>query len=474
MSDSKRYTNREYFEFFQSRLSGLGAESMLKYRRTLSELDCFLIGHRLSLADLSETMTADWAVELLRQGLAESTVTRHLNIFSSLIKSAAKKGMMPMSDVPRTIAKLLAESKHDLPELLTESVFAHCLGILRDILKNPGSKGVCGDMLVFALLNGAMPLGAVAVLKKGDVVKYDEVSRSILERNQSPRREFVFDLKQSYRTVRQIHSAVTEGLKGLFGGQFAASGLDPDDLARSMWAACAMRCGSTASEASGCVGGAAPYAIPPFCAPAVNASENKQLWIRSVNSMLIHELPKWYAMHLRRGVRFDDLRSEISEKIRPVPELFYPCEAIRKHMGNRTIVEDRPFISQTAFFKCHPERVMPMFHVIGDRAWCYRTSNASDAPYAVIPQCDMRRFQAAVGVFTPDIEVHPLGELTPRPGESVIIVMAGYENREGEVEDIINKDCGSAIFRVKLSTDQGYEWRVDVDARQIERIINDL
>lgn len=149
VSDSKRYTNREYFEFFQSRLSGLGAESMLKYRRTLSELDCFLTGHRLSLADLSETMTADWAVELLRQGLAESTVTRHLNIFSSLIKSAAKKGMMPVSDVPRTIVKLLAESKHDLPELLTESVFAHCLGILRDILKNPGGKGICGDMLVF-------------------------------------------------------------------------------------------------------------------------------------------------------------------------------------------------------------------------------------------------------------------------------------------------------------------------------------
>jgi len=469
---NKRYTNREYFEFFQSRLSGLGAESVLKYRRTLSELDCFLTGHRLELADLSEVMAADWATELLRQGLAKSTVIRHLNILSSLVKSAAKKCMMSYSDVPRTIAKLLTESKQGMPEFLTALVFEGCLGVLRGILKNPGDKGICGDMFAFAMLNGAIPFGEVALLKKGDCEKYDDVSRSILERNQSPRREFVFDLKQSYRTSGQIYSAVAEGLNSVFGRHVAIDGLDPDDLARSMWTACAIRCGATASEALGCVDGAAPYTVPEFCEPADNASGNKQLWIKSVNSVLIHDMPKWYAMHLRRGIKFDDLRKEILESIRPVPELFYPCEAIMKHVGNKTVVEDRPFISQTAFFKSRPESVMPMFQMIGDKAWCYRMCNAPDAPYAVISQSEMRRFQAAVGVFTPDVEVHPLGELSPKPGESVIIVMAGYGNREVEVEEVINKDCGSAIFRVKLSTDQGYEWRVDVDARQIERIIN--
>ncbi|MDE6394513.1 MAG: site-specific integrase, partial [Duncaniella sp.] len=61
-------------------------ETVLKYRRTLSELDLFLSAHRLQLADLSDVMTADWAVEMMRQGLAKSTIIRHLNILSSLVK----------------------------------------------------------------------------------------------------------------------------------------------------------------------------------------------------------------------------------------------------------------------------------------------------------------------------------------------------------------------------------------------------
>ena len=62
MVDAKRHTNSEFFGFFQSRLAGLGAESALKYRRTLSELDCFLAGHSLQLYDLDEAMVADWPV----------------------------------------------------------------------------------------------------------------------------------------------------------------------------------------------------------------------------------------------------------------------------------------------------------------------------------------------------------------------------------------------------------------------------
>ena len=108
-----------------------------------------------------------------------------------------------------------------------------------------------------------------------------------------------------------------------------------------------------------------------------------------------------------------------------------------------------------------------MFALIGDKAWCYRVTNTPGAPYAAISSRDMRRFQAAIGVFTPDIEIHTLGELTPRPGESVIIIKAGFDNREGEVEEVIN-DGATTIFRIKLSTDQGYEWRMDLDARQIQ------
>ena len=474
MTAPKRHTNREFFDFFRSRLSGLSAETASKYSRTISDLDCFLTGHRLSLSDLSPAMVADWAAELFRQGLAVNTVVRHLNILSALIKWAVKKNMIAPQDSSRILAKFLTDKKiqhsksniQNSPGSLVVKNSKFLL-VLREILKKQSDFDVYEDLLLFSLVNGALPLEEVAMIKKGDTDKYNnEVSRLIIARNQIPRREYVFDLRQSYATPRQIRSAIAEGLKPLWEKIEIPVNADPHDAVRSLWAACAMSGGATASEALGRLQGPAPYSLPEFCIPADDIPDIR-LWDNAVQSMITHELPVWYAMHLRKGVDFDDLRKEIADRVRPIPELFYPSETVRRRVGNRTIVEEHPFISRTAFFKSRQENILPMFALIGDKAWCYRVTNTPGAPYAAISTRDMRRFQAAIGVFTPDIEIHPLGELTPRPGESVIIIKAGFENREGEVEEVIS-DGATTLFRIKLSTDQGYEWRMDLDARQIQ------
>ncbi len=460
MTAPKRHTNREFFDFFRSRLSDLSAETASKYSRTISDLDCFLTGHRLSRSDISPAMVADWAAELFRQGLAVNTVVRHLNILSALIKSAAKKDLLTPDDSPRQLAKFLGDKK------IQHSTF---IPVLREILKKQSDLNVYEDLLLFSLVNGALPVEEVAMIKKGDTDKYNnEVSRLIITRNQSPRREYVFDLRQSYATPRQIRSAIAEGLKPLWEKIEIPVNADPHDAVRSLWAACAMSGGATASEALGRLQGPAPYSLPEFCIPA-NDTGDTRLWDNAVHSMIAHDLPVWYAMHLRKGVDFDDLRKEIADRVRPVPELFYPSETVKRRVGNKTVFEEHPFISRTAFFKSRQENILPMFALIGDKAWCYRVTNTPGAPYAAISSRDMRRFQAAIGVFTPDIEIHPLGELTPHPGESVIIIKAGFENREGEVEEVIS-DGSTTLFRIKLSTDQGYEWRMDLDARQIQPI----
>ncbi|MDE5883235.1 MAG: phage integrase SAM-like domain-containing protein [Muribaculaceae bacterium] len=617
MAVNKQHSNRELFEFFQSKLSTLNADTALKYRRTVSELDLFVTGHRLPLSDLSSAMLADFSIELLRKGLAKNTVVYHLNILNGLVKSAAKRGLLEATDAPRVLARQLSECSMPLPPLMQEDRFAECLSMLRQKLKGTGGlsdtmvknsicddsfsetvlncnqegdkengaslkkskkrnlkaggEGKYEDMLLFSLLNGAMSLRDVAMLRKGDVPRYNEISRGIAERNMAPKRDFVFDLRQSYATPKQIYKAVSEGLKRSYlqvvnnfsilkSDNHLASGLgtfDADTLARSIWVACAVKSGATVSEALACVDGSAEYAVPDFFAKGmqlagdasseaadgmqgaltkqgtlakrrkggekasvkskedlkgvssnsvedlegafeadlrnlqnghlkdvqarefregqkddlVTAEENKKLWDKTVNAVLTHEMPRWYAMHLRKGVDYDELRKDINESIRPVPELFYPSETIKKRVGNKTVIDEKPFISHTVFFKSYPEKILPMFSRIGDKAWCYRVTRNAGSPYAVISSRDMKRFQAVIGVFTPDIEVHNLGELSPKPGESVVVIKAGYNNRRGEVEDVINTESGSVIFRVKLSTDQGYEWRIDLDERQIERIL---
>lgn len=452
----------------------MSPESRMRYNKTITELDLFLTGHSRRLVDLSEQMMADWAVELLNKGLAKTTVSRHLNCLNGMLKAAAEQGMIAHSDIPRTLSKSLSENKEPLPPLMCGPTFDGCLSILRKALSDDegGRRDVCIDMILFSMLGGALPLERVSAIRKDEVPGYDGVCHSILIRNIAPRRDYVFNLRQSMRTRRQLESAIASGLQAVFGKHFGPDGrFAPDEFVRSMWVACAMKSGLTASEALSHVGGTAAYALPRFCTPSTVIADGKQAWVTAVSSMLLSEMPRWYAMHIRKGVSYDELRREICEKVRPCPELYYPCETItRQHRGVK-IVKEQPYIDRTAFFRSRPEDIHPMFGIIGAKAWCYRVSGMSDSPYAVIPRRDMERFQRAIGVFTPDMEILPLGGLTPRPGESVIVVMAGFGNRTGKVEEIINKDCGSVIFRVKLDTDSGYEFRVDVDGRQIERII---
>ena len=473
MIDSERYTNSQLLDFFQSRLSGMSSESKMRYRKTLRELDLFLTGHNLCLADISESMMADWCVELSYRGLAQSTITRHLNCLSSMAKAAFEAGLLKSCNAPRALAETLTANTAVQPPLMSGAVLDACIAVVRRASKRDTGSGndVFTDLFLFSLLNGAPELGTIARLKRDDTDGYSEASRAILSRNAENRRRYIFDLRQTLLTARQLKADITAGVQAAFSHAIAIPGLDPDELARSIWAACAMKCGLTASEALAYAGGSASYAVPEYCTPASVLAEGKKAWIEAVESLILGGKPEWYAMHIRKGVAFDELRKEICEKIRPCPDLFYPCETITKLRGGKKIEEEQPFIDRTAFFRSHQKNVLPMFAVIGDKAWCYRVSASPGSPYARIPQHDMARFQRAIGVFTPDVEIHPLGGLVPKPGESVIMVMNGFSDRVGIVERVINKECGSAIFQVRLDTDMGYEFRICVDARQIERIL---
>ena len=95
MAATKPHSNREWIEFFQSTLPKLSPETAGRYAKTIAVVDLFLTGHRLQLSDLSPRMVDDFVIEMQSASLAKSTVIRHLNILSSLVKSAVKRGWMP-------------------------------------------------------------------------------------------------------------------------------------------------------------------------------------------------------------------------------------------------------------------------------------------------------------------------------------------------------------------------------------------
>ena len=450
-------------DVFQSKLAELEPESVAKYSRTIRVLDAFLTAHSLALDTLTDTAVADWAVALLADGLKKSSVVRHLNILSSLLKRAAERGLTVPRRAPREVAKTMSEAGFSVPVLIEGGIADRLLVALR----KTAERTPIDDLITFALLNGPMPLSQAIRLRRSDLGEgLDAASQAIVDRNVSPQRKYVFPLMQSYHTPAQIAAGVSARLARLAP---ELTGLDPEAVVASLFAALAMRGGATASQALALTGGSAPYAIPAFvkaaALPAGTAAELRE----NVATMLSPESPRWYALHMRRGVTFDDLSREIAARVNPTPELFYPCHTIKTKAGHRLRPTTRPILAGTVFFRTRPADIRPMFAAVGHMAWCYRLSTTPDAPYAVISAADMRRFQAAVGSFTPDTDVVPAGTLIPRPGETVLLITPGLEHRPALVTDILPASPGadSIIVRVSLTTDAGYEWRMTVDPRQI-------
>ena len=473
---------------FQSRLKELSPDTALKYRRTLSDFDCFLTGHSLTLESLTPGDIADWAAELLRQGLSPATAAQRLTMLNSIFKTVAPDGESILGNYPRQLAREIESPAFTLPPLLKAGVIDRNLANLRTTAKPSNLHNPYRDMLLFSILAGALPLKDIISLKKEALTHYSGAARQILERNAAPRRRFIFDLRQAYLTPRQIAASVSEELMRRYPFLTPGGKTPFDDLSGSLWAALAIRSGATASEVAACLRRPAPYAIPGFCSGNEKSAERREEWMRAVDQLLAHT-PKWYAMHLRKGVTYEEIRKEIHDKVRPLPELFYPVEIIRKKQRGKTTVTEQPYISRIVFFRSQPENVLPMFAEIGDKAWCFRVFNSPDSPYAIIPEADMQRFQNAIGIFTAATDLYPLGTLTPRPGEKVILIQAGYANREASVEEILapgtplpsnpttpssspeldplSTDITPLLVRIKLTTDYGYEWRTTVDARQL-------
>lgn len=497
MAEHQANTSKLIRSIFQSRIAALSSEAAYKYRKTLADLDNFLTAHSIPLSEINPTAISDWTIELLRQGLSTATIVQRLNILNSLLKAAADKEALPATTAPRDIARALEAGTMRLP-LLNPTTFEQTLAAQRATAGEEKTTDIYADMLLLATLQRGTSLTALASLTKEDTRQYKGLAAYITGRNADSRRKYIFDIKQSYQTPRQIATEAGQRLRDTFPaitGITATNGSGNkstslfDTLSASLWTAYAMRSGATASEATASItpdNTARPlYTIPAYrtdddasgdsyiAAQTSSIHEAAGTWQQAVETLLSRDLPGWYAMRLRRGVRFDDFRRELYDRLTSVPELFYPVETIRKHLGGKTKIVEHPFISGIVFFKTHPENILPMFAKIGDKAWCIRQSDSIEAPYARIPQRDMQRFQSAIGHFTADTELHPLGTLIPKPGEKVILIHTDYDGRQAEVEEIVESREDTAIIRVKLTTDFGYEWRINIDARQTERKVSE-
>lgn len=405
----------------------------MKYDRALADFRRFLLSHNLSADTLTGGDIYDYAVESLWRGQSPATVIQRLNILNSIFRRPAS-AQAPVPG-PREMARLIGEPSFELPPLLKTAVYERCLTTLRTIASDGNATTSGADLLLYAVLNPGIPPEKLILLTKSDIGESKGLSRQILRRNAASRRKYIFDLRQSYRTLRQIAADLTESLRGDFGHLATGGDISLSHLAGSLRAAMSPRTGDPRPEGE-------------------------------IEQLLTQGQTGWYVLRMRRGVSFDELQQRIVARIHPSPELFYPIETVRKKLRGRNILVEQPFISQTVFIRTRREDLLPLMREIGDLAWCVRLSREADAAPAVVPRREMTRFQQAIGIFTPDTELYLPGTLKARPGEKVILIEAGYTDRPATIEDVVPGDSGTVLFRVRLTTDFGYEWRATVDSRQ--------
>lgn len=263
-----------------------------------------------------------------------------------------------------------------------------------------------------------------------------------------------------------------------------------DDVVESLYAYAALRCGVSAAEIVA-IFGRVPVGMPLLALaiprsgqslPDVSDQRKKDI-ADIVSSVFSGDTPRWFAMRLRQGVRFESLERKLSifKDDLPPLELFYPTRRIARRLGRKVVFRSKPFIADIVFFKARITDIIGIFAKIGDIAWCYTIPGDAGRRYAEISRKQFERFQQTIARFTPDYEVGSIGDLPVRPDERVVVVGGLFTGLEATITGMSPSPVPAphipsldtpTLYRLKIIGDNGIEWRISSDSRLIQPIPN--
>lgn len=416
-----------------------------------------------------------WLMLLFMQGKSLSTAVRYLKTISGMYGKGVKQNILPADDIFRHLMTILREKG---PEIWNSNVTAADFERLTAMFSGHVERkyAVAADMLLFSLINGAMPLIDVARLKADRMDSFGEDSRTIAQRNREPVRKYIFDLRQSLLTPRQLLGTVHKQLVDLFMRYGIPLYGNPDETIRSYMTYGALRAGCSPQQVAAMFGTvpAGIRVLGIYDKPTAISDDTRQDIAESAARLFLSNPMRWYAMRLRPRVTYDELttRLKIKEEGFKAPELFYPCREIAKRVGKKLIFQHEPIIRDIVYFHARVTDIYPLFNRIGDLAWCYKTDGRSGSEYAVISDISFRRFRTAIGCFTPD-DADILDPAEPLRENDAVVITGGLLNgRSGRLTKICSDTPdGIARYIVEIWNElRDRKLEASVDARQLHRL----
>ena len=459
--------NECLLDFFHTRIENLTGTSAKEYKKAFAYLNSFLSGSDDSLVNPTEKLIEDWCIVLFCSGMTQSTIIQYMGVISALYSAAVSEGFVEQTDVFRTVkTKIKKDDFLKSVRLISDDQYTRMHNLAIASPKLPENTSMYVDIFVLLILTGCKSLVDVAMFKKNDITTQTPQIATILERHCGSRRQFVFDLGQSKKTQAQLERHLYSKITPILQSRGIKIIESAEETARGFWAFAAMKCGISPSDIFNVLG-KLPAAMPNIKSgnPCGKIVKDKNSIINSVIEAFLHNPFNWYAMKLRQRVKIEDIKKRmqiIDTDLQPT-ELFYPGVEISKRINKKNLIISRPIIPDVIFFKSRMTDVYPLFLKLGDLAWCYR--GAGGRGYSVISRAEMEQFQRAIGKFTSDYEIGPIGSIKPRPGDTVKVVGGLFSGTKGELVKIMEHPEEGIIYRLKIIDDRGIEWRVGVDSR---------
>lgn len=429
----------------------------------------------------SEKVLKLWIVDMLLDGYKGSTVKRYVGAMHTLYKKWLDASGFVDDDFAFSVslngidseatARRLKEVEDNLPAMER---------FTQRSLKHESQAFVYGNAFQYLLFDPLVSLKGIVTMKfsdpRPDSVHLDDIVTSM---RKAPQAKYVFPLQQGKRRdgaiikdlLSELHATGRRaGLK--FSESFSRESIT------SLWIAAAIRENIPYSEIRGILPGLPTvYSFLSLIAPEEVSEARKTEILNIVAYSITNKNPGWLVLRLRSGVTPEKIRERLKEKESPLQrqiQYYYPLRTVKKIERKKVVSESVPVIPGLLFFRLPYDRVASLVSVIGDLAWCYRTSPNPSSPYSVIPQAEMRVFQRCVGMFTEDVEMDIVSELpSMNIGDEVMIEDGSMlDGQVATIRKVRNVD-GTLTYTLRLSDTAYIKFKdVSLPASHLSKVDN--
>lgn len=439
---------------------------------------------RHMISDFTDEALKLWIVDMLLDGLKGSTVRRYVGALHTLYKQyqdseAADSDTDGYSAVNFSVPldKIYSDNSPKILKETEKNLIA--AGSLTKVSVKPETAAyLYNKAFQYLLFNPDATLNDVVSLKYSDKMPESlHIEDIITSMRKAPQSKYVFPLQQGKRREPAIIKSLLSELHatgrrtGLtFGDTFSR------DSITAIWIAAAIKEGIPYSEIVGMIKNLPPVYAFLSLIPASTVSEDRKLEIINiVADSITNKTPGWFVLRLRSGVSPDNIKDRLVEKESPLRRMisyYYPQRTVKRMVKKKMVSKQIPIIPGILFFRLPYDRVNPLISVVGDLAWCFRTSVNASSPYSVIPQSEMKAFQRCVGEYTSDIEMEIVSSLPPLAVGDEVVIEDGsmLDGQQATIRKVRSID-GTLTYTLRLSDTAFIRWQeVSLPASHLSKI----